>query len=115
MAPWQIGPGITSPLIDYNYGISYDSWTQFSANHVGFVYALELRESLKNSYNDVKKGAKSNKPLETKGISDLFNLWQTTIIRYLQFKDIAKWAKEITETTKEQIQSFRSCIQGWKK
>lgn len=53
LGPFSGSSGITSPLIDYNYGISYDSWTQFSANHVGFVYALELRESLKNSYNDV--------------------------------------------------------------
>jgi hypothetical protein len=40
-------------MIDYNYGITFDSWTQFAANHVGFVYALEAQESLKNSYDDL--------------------------------------------------------------
>ena len=57
-----------------------------------------------SSYKGLKKGLKSNLPNEHKGYFS--DLWQSVIVRYLDYKGLAQLIKDITDTTRQQIQRY---------
>ena len=71
------------------------------------IYSLHLTLGTKmaeTSYKGLKKGIKSNLPEEHKGF--FTDLWQSVIVRYLDYKGLAKLVNDITDTTKEQIKRY---------
>jgi hypothetical protein len=71
------------------------------------IYSLHIAMGTKmadNSYKGLKKGIKSNLPNEHKGYFS--DLWQNVIVRYLDYKGLGQLIKDITDTTKQQIQRY---------
>jgi len=71
------------------------------------IYSLHIAmgtQMADNAYKGLKKGLKSNLPNEHKGYFS--DLWQSVIVRYLDYKGLAQLIKDITDTTKQQIQRY---------
>ena len=71
------------------------------------IYSLHIAmgtQMAESSYKGLKKGLKSNLPNEHKGYFS--DLWQSVIVRYLDYKGLAQLIKDITDTTREQIQRY---------
>jgi len=71
------------------------------------IYSLHIAmgtQMADNAYKGLKKGIKSNLPNEHKGY--FTDLWQSVIVRYLDYKGLAQLIKDITDTTKEQINRY---------
>jgi len=71
------------------------------------IYSLHIAmgtQMADNSYKGLKKGLKSNLPNEQKGYFS--DLWQSVIVRYLDYKGLGQLIKDITDTTKQQIQRY---------
>jgi Phage Mu protein F like protein len=71
------------------------------------IYSLHIAmgtQMADNSYKGLKKGLKSNLPNEHKGYFS--DLWQSVIVRYLDYKGLGQLIKDITDTTKQQIQRY---------
>jgi len=71
------------------------------------IYSLHIAmgtQMADNAYKGLKKGLKSNLPNEHKGYFS--DLWQSVIIRYLDYKGLGQLIKDITDTTKQQIQRY---------
>jgi hypothetical protein len=71
------------------------------------IYSLHIAmgtQMAESSYKGLKKGLKSNLPNEHKGYFS--DLWQSVIVRYLDYKGLAQLIKDITDTTKQQIQRY---------
>jgi hypothetical protein len=51
--PLSLPSGINSPFISDNYHLLYESFQEYTGDHVTFQYAEQARKSLKNAYNDV--------------------------------------------------------------
>jgi len=71
------------------------------------IYSLHIAmgtQTADNAYKGLKKGLKSNLPNEHKGYFS--DLWQSVIVRYLDYKGLAQLIKDITDTTKQQIQRY---------
>lgn len=71
------------------------------------IYSLHLAmgtQMAESSYKGLKKGLKSNLPNEHKGYFS--DLWQSVIVRYLDYKGLAQLIKDITDTTRQQIQRY---------
>jgi len=71
------------------------------------IYSLHIAmgtQMAESSYKGLKKGLKSNLPNEHKGYFS--DLWQSVIVRYLDYKGLAQLIKDITDTTRQQIQRY---------
>ena len=71
------------------------------------IYSLHIAmgtQMAESSYKGLKKGLKSNLPNEHKGYFS--DLWQSVIVRYLDYKGLGQLIKDITDTTKQQIQRY---------
>ena len=71
------------------------------------IYSLHIAmgtQMAESSYKGLKKGLKSNLPNEHKGYFS--DLWQSVIVCYLDYKGLAQLIKDITDTTRQQIQRY---------